>query len=151
MVAGRNHKIRVCHGQFRAARLQVALSIDHPKPRPDCASLDRGVMQIDSAHVAVAQIDINTSGTIGLLQAQAVSLNLKANTDISVLQDFDRDIFTSGKVALDAGVGGSLAKPLVNGTLGLQCRHQLQCLCADSRLCHACAERNAGFGSAGLE
>src|SRR5262249_41570016 len=42
------------------------------------------------------------------------------NTDISLLQDFDRDIFASGKVTLDARVGGSLAKPLVNGTLGLQ-------------------------------
>jgi translocation and assembly module TamB len=87
---------------------------------PIAASLDRGVVRIDSAHLVGAQTDINAGGTIGLLQAQPVWLTLKANTDISVLQDFDRDIFASGKVALDAKVGGSLAKPLVNGTLGLQ-------------------------------
>jgi translocation and assembly module TamB len=87
---------------------------------PIAATLDRGVVHIDSAHLTGPQTDINATGTIGLLQAQPVSLNLKANTDIGLLQDFDRDVFASGKVALDASVGGSLAKPLVNGTLRLQ-------------------------------
>jgi len=87
---------------------------------PIAATLDRGVVRIDSAHLAGPQTDINVAGTIGLLQAQPVSLNLKANTDIGITQDFDRDIFASGKVALDASVGGTLDKPQVNGSLELQ-------------------------------
>jgi translocation and assembly module TamB len=87
---------------------------------PIAATLDRGVVRIESAHLAGPQTDIHASGTIGLTRAQRISLTLKGNTDIGLLQDFDRDIFASGKAVLDASVAGSLAKPLVNGMLGLQ-------------------------------
>jgi translocation and assembly module TamB len=87
---------------------------------PIAATLDRGVVRIDSAHLVGPQTDITAAGTVALVQAQRMNLTVKANSDIGLLQSFDRDIYASGKVALAANVGGTLDKPQATGSLELQ-------------------------------
>jgi translocation and assembly module TamB len=87
---------------------------------PIAATMDRGVVRIDSAHLVGPQTDVNAAGTVALVRDQRVTLTLKANADLGLMQSFDRDIYASGKVTLSAAVDGTLAKPLVNGMLELQ-------------------------------
>src|SRR5262249_56649765 len=80
------------------------------------ATLDRGAVRIDSAHLVGPQTDIAATGIVTFAGTQHMNLSVKANTDIGLLQDFDRDIFASGKVILSAAVGGTFDKPQVNGS-----------------------------------
>jgi translocation and assembly module TamB len=49
-----------------------------------------------------------------------VELDVAANTNIGLLQNFSQDIYSSGNVILSASVRGTMSKPLVNGRLELQ-------------------------------
>ena len=87
---------------------------------PISATLDRGVIRIDSMHLTGPQTDINATGTVAITQTHRVSLNVKAGTDLGVLQELSSDFYSSGKVALNASVAGTLDNPAVTGTLELQ-------------------------------
>jgi translocation and assembly module TamB len=87
---------------------------------PIVANLNRGAVQIASAHLVAPQTDLNATGSVSLLQPQPVNLDLKAKTDLTLLQHFNRDIYSSGSVTMAAGVRGTISKPLVNGQLQLQ-------------------------------
>ena len=87
---------------------------------PIVVSLDRGMIRIDSAHLVGPETDINAKGTASVLQTQPVELDVAANTNIGLLQDFSQDIYSSGKAVLSASVRGTMSKPLVNGRLELQ-------------------------------
>ncbi len=49
-----------------------------------------------------------------------MELDIAANTNIGLLQNFSQDIYSSGNVILSANVRGTMSKPLVNGRLELQ-------------------------------
>jgi len=83
------------------------------------ATLDHQVIRIDNAHVTGPQTDIQAKGTVPF-EGQAMSLNVNGNLNLAVLQNFSQDITSSGSVVLSTMVRGSLAKPLVNGTLELK-------------------------------
>jgi translocation and assembly module TamB len=128
-VSGPVMKTEQLRGSLRIPTLQFD-SIPRPRAsgrritirnrQPISATLDRGIIRIDSAQIAGPQTDISVTGTASLVAAQPINLNVKANTDIGLLHTFDSDFYSSGKVVLAAGVGGTLPKPLVNGTLQLQ-------------------------------
>jgi translocation and assembly module TamB len=84
------------------------------------AALDRGVVRIESAHLTGPQTDVAASGTVAIAGNQRMNLTLKANTDLGLAQNFDRDLFASGKIVLDAAVNGTLDKPDASGSLQLQ-------------------------------
>ena len=102
--------------QARPASRPVTIRNDGPI----IASLDRGIIRIDSAHLVGPQTDISAKGTASVLQTQPVELDLAANTNIGLLQNFSQDIYSSGNVILSASVRGTMSKPLVNGRLELQ-------------------------------
>jgi translocation and assembly module TamB len=117
-------------GSLQVARLQVNTT---PAPGaaerpvtirnegPIVASLDRGVVRIDSGHLIGPQTDIRLTGSAGVLDAlKALDLNLKASTDLALLESFNRDIYASGNVLVSGTVKGTLGKPLVNGRMELQ-------------------------------
>ena len=85
---------------------------------PIAASLQRGVARITSLHLTGAETDIQASGTVSL-QDQTVSASLNATTNLSLLQGLDRDVSSSGSVAVIATVRGTASTPLVNGRLEL--------------------------------
>jgi translocation and assembly module TamB len=86
---------------------------------PISATFDHNLIRIDSAHVTGPQTDIQAKGTVPL-QGQAMSLNVNGNVNLAVLQNFSQGITSSGSVVLSTTVRGSLAKPLINGTLELK-------------------------------
>nr|MDQ2900665.1 translocation/assembly module TamB [Acidobacteriota bacterium] len=85
---------------------------------PIVASLDRGTARIDRLHLAGPQTDIQATGTVSMT-AQALNVNLNANTNLGLLQQFDRDFVSSGSIVLTTTIRGSPTKPLVNGRLEL--------------------------------
>jgi translocation and assembly module TamB len=128
-VSGPVLKTEQLRGSLRLSNMQVeSIPPAGTKMRPVtirnqgaiAATLDHGTIHIDSAHLVGAQTDIAASGTVAIAQTQAINLKVNANSDIGLLQNFDRDIFASGKVVLAASVGGTTEKPRVNGSLQLQ-------------------------------
>ncbi|HUQ91685.1 MAG TPA: translocation/assembly module TamB domain-containing protein [Bryobacteraceae bacterium] len=86
---------------------------------PLSAKLDTGVVRIDNFHLAGPQTDIQITGAIPL-EAQTFDLKIAANTNLALLQDFNRDIVSSGAIVLATTVRGTAKQPLVNGRLELR-------------------------------
>jgi len=86
---------------------------------PVSLAMDRGTVRVESAHLTGPQTDLQVSGTASL-NDQSLNASVNANTDISLLQSFDRDIYSAGRVQLGATVRGTFSQPLVNGQLTLQ-------------------------------
>jgi len=86
---------------------------------PIAAQLDQGIVRIQSFRLAGANTDIQATGEIPL-STKSFDLDVKANTDLSVLQKVNNDIVSSGNIVLAAAVRGTMAKPLVNGQLELK-------------------------------
>ena len=86
---------------------------------PIVASLNNGNVRIDSAHLTGPDTDMQATGTVAL-QTMALNLTLNANANLAVLQNFDRDLYASGKVVLATTVHGTASKPLINGQVDLQ-------------------------------
>lgn len=115
-------------GSLQLSKLQVS-SIPGPAGRakavtlqnqgPVSATLNRQVVRIDNAHLTGPQTDIQAKGTLSL-RDQSMDLALNANADLGLLQDFNRDITSSGKVIVATNVRGTVSNPLANGSVQLQ-------------------------------
>ncbi len=85
------------------------------------AQLDRSVLTIRSAHVTGARgTDIAVTGTVGFAGKTPLNLTVKANADLGLLQDIDRDFYSSGAVSLDASLRGSFSAPQATGSVQLK-------------------------------
>ena len=112
-------------GSLQIARLQVT-SISKASPAantvllqnqgPISATLDRGVVRIASAHISGPQTNLQAAGTVPLGN-QAMDVALNGNLNLAILQDFNRDVTSSGNVALTTTVRGMLSRPVMNGQL----------------------------------
>ncbi len=88
---------------------------------PVIAALDHSNVRVQQFDVEGPRTTIKLSGGMNLKDARSpLGLNVNANADLGVLQDIDRDFYSSGAIALNAVVHGSLAQPLVNGKLELK-------------------------------
>ncbi len=87
---------------------------------PIAATLDRGVLKIQSAHVTGPQTDFQATGTVPLSAGPAMDVALNGNVNLAILQQFNQSITSSGKIVLAAGVRGSLLKPRLTGQVELQ-------------------------------
>ena len=81
---------------------------------PISAKLDRGLVRTDSAHLTGPQTDMQAKGTVSL-RDRSLDLSLNANANLAVLQDFDRDLTSSGSIVLATTVRGTIDDPVVNG------------------------------------
>jgi translocation and assembly module TamB len=113
-------------GQFTLTRLvatangsgagrSVAIANDGPVQ----VALDRGTVRIVNAHLTGPQTDIQARGTMRLAGDQ-MALELNGDTDLGLLRNFNRDIYSAGSVSLAATVRGSKEQPAVNGQLTLK-------------------------------
>ena len=115
------------NGSLQLSKLQLATlpqpgrgkSVSIQNQGPIALTLNQGVVHVDSAHLTGPETDIQASGTAAL-QTMALNLTLNANANLAVLQNFDRDLYSSGKVVLATTVRGTASKPLINGQLDLQ-------------------------------
>jgi translocation and assembly module TamB len=96
-------------------------SIDFQNDGPIVVALNHSVVQLQQFHVQGPGTSVTASGAVNLKNAKApLGLNLKANADLAVLQDVNRDFYSSGQVVLDATIHGSFAQPLLNGRVELK-------------------------------
>ncbi len=87
---------------------------------PVVVALDRSVLRVDRAHFTGPSTGIRVAGAAPLQGGGAMNFNVSADTDLSLLHDFDRSVYSAGKVVLQAGVRGTASKPVVNGELELR-------------------------------
>ncbi len=87
---------------------------------PFAISLARGVVKVERAHITGPETDIVLAGTAGLKTGEAMNLSLKANTNLGLLQQMSRDVYSAGAVVVQASVRGTMNNPLVNGRMELK-------------------------------
>jgi translocation and assembly module TamB len=87
---------------------------------PLLVTLDRSTVAIKGAHLVGTSTELTLTGTMSLNDPRTLNLRADGEIQLDVLEAFQPDIFSTGRVVLAAGVTGSLAKPVVNGRLTLQ-------------------------------
>ena len=88
---------------------------------PIVIALDRSVVRVQQLNIQGPGTSINSSGAINLKNANSpLGLHLAANVNLGLLQDIDRDFYSSGNVSLTALVRGSFSQPLINGRVELK-------------------------------
>lgn len=88
---------------------------------PIIVRLDHSVVQIAQLHMEGRSSTLNAAGSINFKNQKApLHIDVDANADLGVLQDIDRDFYSSGKIAFTTSIRGNFAQPLVNGRLELK-------------------------------
>ena len=96
-----------------------AISIQNQGPL--VISLKNDVINIEKFSLAGPSTKVDASGTVNLKdQTAPLNVNLDANLNLEVLQDLDRDFYSSGNLNLDTTVHGTFAQPFVNGRIELK-------------------------------
>ena len=125
------------HGRVRVQELQLSpkLSAQNQHPDQDQAETKAlvfrnvGPMVVDYAH-GVADVKefhlgangsvLSLSGSIPYLRQEAIDLKAVGLVDLGILQLFNADLRSAGESTLLASIGGTLANPMVNGSLNLK-------------------------------
>ncbi len=88
---------------------------------PAILALDHSVIKIQHLKVQDGKSYLEAQGALSLKTVDnALGLKIDGNTDLSIVQNADRDFYSSGNALLDATIHGSLAKPLINGRVELK-------------------------------
>jgi translocation and assembly module TamB len=72
---------------------------------------------LENAHLVGRGTDLTLSGRVLTEQKNPLDLRLNGRVDLSLLKDFSKDLVSSGGVATDATVRGSLSDPQINGRM----------------------------------
>jgi len=115
-------------GNLQVTRLELSAlsrgaqqaSIALKNEGPIALDYDHGSMRIRNAHLTGKSTDIAIAGTATFGDANSLTLTVKANTGLGLLQDIDRNIHASGSVSADAVVRGRFSQPLATGTVQLK-------------------------------
>ncbi|HLG97016.1 MAG TPA: translocation/assembly module TamB domain-containing protein [Bryobacteraceae bacterium] len=86
---------------------------------PITAALDKQTVRVTSAHLTGPQTDIQVSGTASL-KDRSMDLQVNANANLGLLENFDRDIASSGEIVVATTVRGTVSSPLMNGRVTIQ-------------------------------
>ena len=98
-----------------------ARSVAFHNEGPVIIALDHSRVQVQQLDIEGPRTTIKASGGMNLKDARSpLGLNVNADADLGVLQDINHDFYSSGAIALNAVVRGSLAQPLVNGKVELK-------------------------------
>lgn len=88
---------------------------------PIRVAYDHSNLQIKQFHLKGPGTTVDIAGGVNLKDERApLGVTIAANADLGVLQDVDRDFYSSGAVAMNAVVRGTFAAPLVNGKVELK-------------------------------
>jgi translocation and assembly module TamB len=84
-------------------------------------ALNRSVVNVEHFAIEGPRTKVTAGGRVNFKdETSPLSLSLNADADLGVLQDADRDFYSSGQLALNAAIRGTLADPAVNGQLELK-------------------------------
>src|SRR4029077_17003366 len=86
-----------------SGRSRTSAGVSLQNQRPIVATLDRGVIHIQSAHVVGPQTDLQVSGTAPL-HGDGMNVNARGNANLALLRTLSPDIDSSGSVTLAASV-----------------------------------------------
>ena len=86
---------------------------------PIAASLDGGIVRIQTAHLTGPQTSLEASGSVPL-NGQAMNVALKGNADLAILEKLDSAITSSGSVELAATIRGTVTQPFLGGQVELR-------------------------------
>ena len=88
---------------------------------PVTVAFNHSNLRIQQFHLKGPRTTIDLSGGINLKNARdPLGITLAADADLGVLQDVDRDFYSSGALTANAVVHGTFADPLVNGKIELK-------------------------------
>ncbi|MDQ2844059.1 MAG: translocation/assembly module TamB, partial [Acidobacteriota bacterium] len=88
---------------------------------PILIALNHETIQIQHFEISGRDTSIKAAGSVNLKDAnEPLALKLDANLDLRLLQDADRDFYSSGAVIVDANIRGSFADPRANGRIELK-------------------------------
>jgi translocation and assembly module TamB len=88
---------------------------------PLVVSLAQSVVKVEQFKIQGPKTSVTAAGAFNLKNnSSPLGLTLKADADLGVLQDADRDFYSSGNVLVDATLRGTLSQPLVNGRIELK-------------------------------
>jgi translocation and assembly module TamB len=74
-------------------------------------------LRIQQLHLIGEGTDLTASGTVGLNGEHELDLRAQGQANLQVIQNFNPDFTTSGEVAIDLMVGGTISKPTTQGRL----------------------------------
>lgn len=87
---------------------------------PIILSLTKSVVSLDQFHIRGSKTSLDLSGSADLANTvNPLHVNMSGSLDLGVLQNLDKDVYSSGQIALNAAVAGSFSQPLLNGKVEL--------------------------------
>lgn len=114
-------------GSFQVTRFQLsgAPSFFHTTSHlvlenqgPIAATLRRGELKIESAHLTGPQTDFQATGTIPF-NGSSMDVALKGNVNLAIVQQLEQGVTSSGSIVLAAGVRGTVSNPRLTGQVEL--------------------------------
>jgi len=87
---------------------------------PIVARMANSVITVENARLVGRAADLNISGKVLAQRENPLDLRVNGRIDLSALQDFSRDLSSSGVAAVEAAVRGSLGAPQINGRMEFQ-------------------------------
>jgi translocation and assembly module TamB len=75
---------------------------------------------VESARLTGQDTNITVTGLISLNEKNPFDLRIDGTLDLAVLEDFNAELVSSGKVLLNTSIRGTFAVPLVTGRMDLQ-------------------------------
>ena len=115
-------------GTLQISRLRLNTVSNNPRSSagislqnqgPIAASLDRGVIHIQSARVVGPQTDLQVSGSVPL-HGDGMNVDAHGNANLALLRTLSPDIDSSGSVTLSASVRGAMTNPRIAGQIELR-------------------------------
>jgi translocation and assembly module TamB len=79
------------------------------------ATLSNSTITIGTARLVGRSTDLSVTGRVDLNQQNPLDLRVSGRVDLALLQDFNRDVTSSGVFTADATVRGTLNAPLASG------------------------------------
>jgi translocation and assembly module TamB len=83
-------------------------------------SVEKSVVRVDSAHLVAQDTDLILTGTASLKEKNPLDLRVNGNLNLVVLENFNPDFVSSGKLTAEAAIRGPLKEPLISGRAELK-------------------------------
>ena len=95
--------------------------VDFQNSGPIVIALNHSVVEVQHFLITGPGTNVNVSGSVNWKNARApLGITVKADADLGVLQDVDREFYSSGGLSVNATLRGTFAQPLVNGRVELK-------------------------------
>ena len=87
---------------------------------PIVVRMANSVVTVDSAHLTGRESDLSVTGRVALDQKSPLDLRVNGHLDLAMLQEFSKDLISSGVMQTDATIRGTFSSPQINGRMEFQ-------------------------------